>query len=53
MARLVACEGHKGLPHETITYLFNADHPYRCPLCDTLDQLGQCNPRAQFGGRQT
>lgn len=39
MARLVACEGHKGLPHEPITYLFNADHPYRCPLCETLDQL--------------
>ena len=39
MARLVACEGHKGLPHEPITYLFNADHPYRCPLCETLDRI--------------
>jgi len=43
MPRLVACEGHKGLPHEPITYQMDTDHPYRCPLCDALDQLDDAN----------
>lgn len=39
--RLVACEGGKGYPHEPITYQYDVDHPYRCPLCDALDHVDE------------
>jgi hypothetical protein len=39
--RLVACEGNKSYPHQPITYPYDCDHPYRCPLCEALDRVDE------------
>jgi hypothetical protein len=36
---LVGCNGSKALPHETIAYLKDEAHPFRCPLCDAMDTI--------------
>jgi hypothetical protein len=39
MQILAPCQGSKHQPHEPITFIQNPDQPWRCPLCDALDEL--------------
>jgi len=40
---LAGCNGNKALPHEPIAYVKDAQHPFRCPLCEALDKLDTAN----------